>query len=74
LRAVLELNELERFDTRFALFRLLILVGFGLIAAGLACIPALRNSSALVYFLLFPVLRISRVIHHRRRARYVTAT
>ena len=55
------------------MFRLLTLVGFGLIAAVLASIPALRNWSALFYILLFPILRISRVIHRRRRARHVPA-
>ncbi len=73
LREALELNELEKFDTRFVLFRLLTLVGFGVIAAGLACIPAFRNWSAMFYILLFPILRISRVIHRRRRARHVPA-
>jgi len=73
LREVLELNELERFDTRYVMFRLLTLVAFGLIATVLAYIPMVRNWSALVYFLLFPILRVSRVIHGRRRARYVAA-
>jgi uncharacterized membrane protein len=71
LRSALELNELEKSDTRYVMFRLLTLVAFGLIAAGLALIPAVRDWSALVYILLFPILRTSKVIHRRHRAAYV---
>ena len=74
LRDALELNDLEKFDTRYQIFRLLTLTAFGLIAAGLACVPVLRNWSSLVYMLLFPVLRTSRVIHRRRRAPYLGTT
>jgi uncharacterized membrane protein len=73
LRGALELNELEKFDTRYQIFRVLTLTCFGLIAAGLACIPVLRSWSSLVYILLFPILRTSRVIHRRRRAPYLAA-
>jgi hypothetical protein len=73
LRDVLELTELERFDTRYQIFRLLTLVAVGLIAALLACIPLTRNWSSLVYILLFPILRTSRLIHRRRRAPYLAA-
>src|ERR1700730_9564064 len=58
LRNALELNELERADTRYVIFRLLTLTSFGVIAAGLACIPVLRNWSGLFYLLLFPILRV----------------
>ncbi len=71
LRDVLELTELERFDTRYQIFRLLTLVVVGLIAALLACIPLTRNWSSLVYITLFPILRTSRLIHRRRRAPYL---
>ena len=74
LRDVLELTELERFDTRYQIFRLLTLVAVGLIAALLACIPLTRNWSSLLYLILFPILRTSRVIHRRRRAPYLDAT
>jgi len=74
LRDALELNELEKLDTRYWIFRLLTLTAFGLMAALLACIPVLRNWSSFVYMLLFPVLRTSRIIHRRRRARYLTGT
>lgn len=70
LRDALELNELEKFDTRFAMLRLMTLVEFGVIAAGLACIPALRNWSAMFYILLLAILRSSRVVHRRRRTRH----
>ena len=73
LREALELTELEKFDTRYQISRLLTLVAFGLIAALLACIPLLRNWSSLVYILLFPILRISRRIHRKRRAPYLAA-
>src|SRR4051812_44350055 len=53
LRDALELNDLERFDTRYQIFRLLTLTGMGLIAALLACIPVLRSWSSLIYILLF---------------------
>lgn len=71
LRDSLALSELEKFDTRYQIFRLLTLTAFGLLAALLACIPVLRNGSALVYVLLFPILRISRIIHRRRRAAFL---
>lgn len=71
LRDALELTELEQFDTRYQISRLWILVAFGLIAAILACIPFTRNSSSLIYILLFPILRISRIRHRRRRAPYL---
>src|SRR3979409_1590628 len=63
LREALELTELEKFDTRYQIFRLLTLVAFGLIAALLACVPVVRNWSSLIYILLFPILRTSRAIH-----------
>jgi uncharacterized membrane protein len=74
LRDVLELSELEKFDTRYQIFRLATLVVVGLIAALLARIPFLRNWSSLVYMLLFPILRTSRVIHRWRRAPYLATT
>jgi uncharacterized membrane protein len=72
LRDVLELTALEKFDTRYQIFRLLTLVAMGLVAALLACIPVLRNWSTLVYILLFPILRTSRTIHRRHRQRYLS--
>src|SRR4029077_12838833 len=74
LREALELNELEKFDTRYIITRLFMLSAFGIAAAGLACVPILRNWSSFIYLLLFPILRISRVAHDRRRAAYLTNT
>jgi len=73
LRDVLRLTELEKFDTRYQIFRLITLVAVGVIAAVFARIPVLRSWSSLVYLLLFPILRTSRVIHRRRRAPYLAA-
>ena len=73
LRDALQFNDLERFDTRYLILRLLTLATIGVIAAILASIPAVRDWSSLIYLLLFPILRISRVIHRRRRERYLKA-
>jgi uncharacterized membrane protein len=73
LRDALGLNDLERFDTRYQIFRLVTLTAFGIIAAVLACIPVLRMWSSLIYMLLFPILRTSSVVHRRRRAPYLAA-
>ncbi len=70
LREEMELNELERFDTRYQIQRLSILTCFGLIAAILAVLPG-RQWSTLVYILLFPILRTFRLIHRRQRGRYL---
>lgn len=74
LRDALELNELESFDTRYIMTRLFTLSVFGVVAAGLACVPILRCWSSFIYLLLFPTLRISRATHDRRRAAYLTNT
>jgi uncharacterized membrane protein len=68
LRDDLELNELERFDTRYQIYHLLILVVVGLIAAAFARVPEAVHWSGLIYLLLFPLLRLQRIIHRRRRA------
>ena len=44
LRDALELNELERFDTRYQIFRLLSLVAVGLVAASLAMVIRLAEA------------------------------
>jgi len=69
-RGELELTELEKFDTRYLIARLATLVVVGVAAACFACVPFLRNWSSLVYVLLFPILRTSRVIHARRREKF----
>lgn len=72
LREQLGLNELERFDTRYLICRLSVLVAMGLIAALLARVVASVQWTGLIYILLFPMLRVSRIIHRGRRARYLT--
>lgn len=73
LRDALELTELEKVDTRYQIYRLLTVVGMGLVAALLACVPVTRAWSSFVYILLFPILRTSRTIHRRRRQPYLAA-
>ena len=68
LRDALELTELETFDTRYKIYRLLILVGVGFTAASLARIPWALQWSGLIYVALFPLMRLQRIIHRRRRA------
>jgi uncharacterized membrane protein len=74
LRDEIELTDLERFDTRYLIARLLSVASVGLVAAALAFIPAVRDWSALIYFSLFPILRISRSVHWRRRAKFLERT
>ena len=74
LRDALELNELEKLDTRHHIYRLLILVGAGLLAALCAKISALVPYSGFVYFMLFPALRLQRVVHGRKRRPLYLAT
>ncbi|MDQ6809688.1 MAG: hypothetical protein M3Z64_09755 [Verrucomicrobiota bacterium] len=73
LREALELTRLERFDTRYQIFRLLTLIATGLLAASLACVPPIQNWSSLTYLLLYPILRTSRAVHRRRRTVYLVA-
>lgn len=68
LREALELTELEKFDTRYQIYRLLILVGVGLLAALLARMPGPLQWSTLIYLALFPILRVQRIVHRRKRA------
>jgi uncharacterized membrane protein len=67
LRVALELTELERFDTRYQIHRLLILVAIGLLAAAFARIRPLLFWSGWTYLLLFPVLRIYAVSYRQKR-------
>jgi len=48
LRDALELSELERFDTRYQMCKLLILIGVGLLAAGLAGCASFYNGVGLL--------------------------
>ncbi|MDQ6624300.1 MAG: TMEM175 family protein [Verrucomicrobiota bacterium] len=71
-RAELQLTELERFDTRYLVKRFGVLVGMGLFAAFLARLGWFLEWTTLVYILLFPILRVSRIVHERKRATYLT--
>lgn len=74
LRDSLDLNELERLDTRHLIFRLGCLVAIGLIGALLAQFPSVVNWSGWIYLAIFPILRIHRVVHRRKRAPLLAAT
>jgi uncharacterized membrane protein len=73
VRDELELSELEKYDTRYQIYRLLTFVGVGLLAAALARVPVLLQWSGFTYIVLFPILRIARVIHRRNREPYLAA-
>jgi uncharacterized membrane protein len=72
LRDQLELNAVERFDTIHIIYRFLMVIGIGLLAAGLAQFPKTVDWSGFSYLLLFPVLRIHRILHRRWRRRFRT--
>jgi hypothetical protein len=71
LRDQLQLNSVERFDTVHAIYRFLMVIGVGLLAAGLAQFPRTAGWSGLSYFLLFPVLRTHRILHRKWRRRFL---
>lgn len=71
LRGELELSELEKFDTRYQIWRFVIMVGVALLAIALALFPAIVRFSTLIYIVLFPALRTQRLLHQRRRAPYL---
>lgn len=73
LRDALELSDLEKLDTRFLLYRLLTLSSVGVIAAILARTLSFRAWGGFIYFAIFPLLRIWRIIHGRRRARLLAS-
>ena len=72
LRDQLQLNAVERFDTVHAIYRFLMVIAVGLLAAGLAQSPKTAAWSGLSYFLLFPVLRMHRILHRKWRRRFLT--
>jgi uncharacterized membrane protein len=73
LRDALDLSQIEKLDTRFAIYRLSSVVVVGLVAAGLALISSFSAWAGLMYVLLFPILRGFRMIHRRRRAALIAA-
>ncbi len=68
LRDALELSELERADTRHQLVKMLLFIALALIAAALAYDRRTMSWSGLPYLLIFPIMRVHRMIHRRRRA------
>jgi uncharacterized membrane protein len=68
LRDQLDLSPIERFDTRYLVWRLVFVALFGLVLAILAQLSWISPVGGYLYFLIFPGLRISQVIHQRRRA------
>lgn len=73
LRDSLDLNELERLDTRYLIFRLSCLVAIGLVGALLAQFRSAVFWSPWVYLALVPILRIHRMVHRRKRAPLLAA-
>ena len=71
LRDEIQLSAVERFDTIHAIYRFLMVIGIGLLAAGLAQFPGTAGWSGLSYFLLFPVLRAHRILHRKWRRRFL---
>ncbi|MGI9087479.1 MAG: TMEM175 family protein [Chthoniobacterales bacterium] len=68
LRELLELDELERADTRYQLRKMLMFVAIGLIAAALSSSRRTLGLSGLPYLLIFPVMRVHRFAHRRKLA------
>ena len=73
LRDELELTELERFDTRHVIYRLLVLVGVALATCVLARIPRTTLWSGALFAALFPLLRTHSILRRRWRAPLVAA-
>jgi uncharacterized membrane protein len=69
LRDVLELSQLEKFDTRYQIYRLLILIGVGLLAAVVAGQRILLVWSGVVYMLIGLLMRIANALHRKQRRR-----
>jgi uncharacterized membrane protein len=73
LRDALGLSELEKFDTQYLIRRLLGIAVFALIVAALTRFAGLPPWGGYAYFLLFPMLRVQRFFHERRRLALVEA-
>lgn len=68
LRDALELTELERLDTRFFISRMLLFSAIGIFAALMELQPWFYSWGGFIYLTLFPIMRIHRMIHQRKRA------
>jgi uncharacterized membrane protein YkvI len=73
LRDALGLSQLEKLETRYIIFRVLAVAVVGLIAAGIARMSGSPSWGGLIYILLIPILRGSRMVHRRCRAALVAA-
>ncbi len=73
LRHTLELSQLEKFETRYIIFRVLAVAIVGLVAAGVTLMTGSASWGGLIYLLLIPILRGSRIVHRRRQAALLTA-
>jgi uncharacterized membrane protein len=71
LRDALQLNTLERFDTLHSIYRFLMVMGVGALAAALAQFPITVRWSGFSYLLLFPILRGHRIAHRRWRKAFL---
>ena len=74
LRERLELTELEKFETRYQIFRLTVLVGTGLFAAVWARTGWAVQWSGFAYLILIPIRRISGVVHRRKRVAFLATS
>jgi hypothetical protein len=74
LREVLELSLPERLDCRFAICRVSMVAGVGLFAAWIAYMQWMLQWAGMVYFALIPIMRISRIIHRRKRRALLAGT
>jgi hypothetical protein len=73
LRDALDLSALERFDTRFGIYRMISLVSVGLLAAGVAWLRWFGGWGGLIYLALFPILRFIRILQRRKRTPLLAA-
>jgi uncharacterized membrane protein len=70
----LKLSPLEQFDTRYQIYRFVVLIAVGVTAAALAYLRILSAWSGMIYASLWPLMRIARLIHGRRRHVFVTSS
>jgi uncharacterized membrane protein len=69
LREQLDLTAFELSETRYQIERLIVLVAFGLLVAGLARIPGVAQWCGLTFLLIVPVMRILRAVRRRRQSK-----
>jgi uncharacterized membrane protein len=74
LRDGLDLSEIEKLETRYIMWRLVAVAALGLVVAVLARMAWFPSWGGVIYLLLIPILRGSRMVHCRRRAALFSAT